>query len=103
MQTDPGSRYRQAVLVLCVLLITASAAIGIRTALKAGPVWDDSVEIQMMNINIAIGNSDLDYQAGKKWIEDTAGYGAGFYGVVFQYVAHGIHTLKSGERWVHTE
>jgi hypothetical protein len=104
MPTNFNTTYRQAVLVLCLFLSIAAAVLGVRTALKAGPSWDDPVELVEMNIIIAIGtNPEISYQAGKEWVEKPGGYGAAFYGVIFQYMAHGIHTLVSGEPWTHTE
>jgi hypothetical protein len=98
------SIYRNGILVLCVFLSIGAAALGVRTALKAGPVWDDPIEIVMLNINVAIGvHPELSYETGKEWMEKNGGYGSGFYGVMFQYLAHGVHTIASGEPWAQTE
>ena len=94
------SPWQTAVGVICAIITLVCVVLGFHIALSAGPIWDDPVEIVMLHHQIAIGTRpDFSYEAGKQMLERSA-QGGGFYGVVPQFVAHGLETLASGESWL---
>lgn len=92
--------YRNAVMLLCVLVAFVCAVVGLETSLKAGPIWDDPTTISMMTVLVEISkHPEQSYEAGKSWIEGTGDRGAGYYGVVTQYAAHALETIANGTPW----
>ena len=95
--------YAKLTVVLCIFIALASAALGLRTALKAGPIWDDPTTIVMMQVLIGIGaQPEISYETGIAWIEVPGYRGAGYYGAVTQFAAHALETIASGESWLKT-
>jgi hypothetical protein len=92
--------YRKAVVAVCVLVSIVAASLGLRTALTAGPIWDDPTTINMMTILVAMGTQpNQSYEAGTALLEEAAESGAGYYGVATQFMAHGLETIANGESW----
>jgi len=97
------STYRKVVVALCICVILGSMVIGVRTAWNAGPIWDDPTEIVMMNVLISIGTQpNLSYAAAKERM-DRLSLGSGYYGVVAQYMAHGLSAIANDKRWSQPE
>jgi hypothetical protein len=91
--------YQKLFLVLCCLVIFGSASVGLMTALRAGPAWDDPTELHVFNGFLELADQpDLSYQAGREKLD---GYspGAGYYGVVPQSLAHVLDAVVSGSQW----
>ena len=93
--------YRKVIVALCIVVSIVCAGVGLATAIKAGPIWDDPTTISMMSALVGIGtHPEQSYEAGKSWIEGTGGVGAGFYGAVTQFLAHWLETVVTGESWL---
>jgi hypothetical protein len=93
--------YRKAVIALCIVVSLVCAGLGLQTALKAGPIWDDPTTVAMMGVLVQIGiHPEQSYEAGKSWIEGVGERGAGFYGAVTQFLAHWLETVATGESWL---
>ena len=88
--------------VLCIFIALASATLGLRTALKAGPIWDDPTTIGMMRVLIGIGaHPETSYESGIAAIEVDGYRGAGYYGAVTQFSAHALETIANRDSWLH--
>ncbi len=90
-------------LTLCVLVALAGAALGVASALKSGPAWDDALEISVMNREIGVGAiPGLTYDEAKANYGNTH-RGHVFYGVGVQYAAHAITSWLNGTPWTSAE
>jgi hypothetical protein len=93
--------YRKAVITLCIVVSIVCTGIGLATAIKAGPIWDDPTTISMMNVLVEIGiRPEQSYEAGKSWIEGVGDRGAGYYGAVTQFLAHWLETVVTRKPWL---
>ena len=93
--------YAKLTVVLCILIALASAAVGLRTALKAGPIWDDPTTIEMMHVLVGIGaHPETGYEAGIAAMEVPGFRGAGYYGAVTQFAAHALETVANRTSWL---
>jgi hypothetical protein len=95
--------YAKLTVALCIFIALASAALGLRTALKAGPIWDDPTTIVMMQVLIGVGaHPETSYETGIAAIEVPGYRGAGYYGAVTQFTAHALETIANRDSWLHT-
>lgn len=85
---------------LLIFVIFYCALLGFRVALDGGAVWDDPTELNVFGLVIGLEHQPFkSYQMTREFI-DRSSPGNGFYGVIPQYLSHGLETIVTGKPWI---